>query len=181
MCSNRLRVLALTCLFLLAGIEAAVAQQPPAKRLVIILTKLAAPTDDPVAERLASTLTGSVDLIMRLAGSLTVKRADFLVPSASLDRAAEYYQQSDADGAVFGSISPGANGSYNIDLDVWSAAKPNSAPAVFHRHIDDLLSSFALSDQLSLQVASAVAGRELTEGTLFVNNVVHLPSYSVYA
>jgi hypothetical protein len=181
MCSRRLSILALSCLFALAGTETAAAQQQPIKKPVIILTKLAAPADDPVAERLASTLTGSVDLIMRLTGSLEVKRADFLVPGASLERAIEYYKQADADGAVFGSISPGSNGSYNVDLEVWSAGKPNSKPESFHRHITDLLSSFALSDQLSLQVASAVAGRDLKEGTIFVKNTANLTSYSVYA
>ena len=43
-----------------------------------MLTSLNAPEDDPLAEKLAATITSSIELVMRLAGGLVVKRADFL-------------------------------------------------------------------------------------------------------
>ena len=166
---------------LVAPLAAFAKHSPSAGDPTIVLTALIAPAGDPVAERLASTITSSLDLVMHLTGSLTVQRADFLVPTLFLHRAVEYYRQVGADGAVFGSVTPDPNGSYTIDLEVWSAAKANGKPVVVRRTISNLLSSFDVADSMSLRVASTIVGRKLAEGTLLVKNVASLPSFSVYA
>ncbi len=147
----------------------------------IVLTALTAPARNSVAESLASTITSSIDLVLRLTGSVSVERADFLTPTFSFGHALEYYQQVHAEGAVFGSVTPDARGGYAVDLEVWNGARPSEKPAAISRTISNLLSSFEVADALSLRVASTIVGRRLTEGTLVVKNVTSLPSYSVYA
>lgn len=164
-----------------AGALPAEAQQTTGKPPVVVLTRLSAPTGDGVAQKLADTITASTDLVMRLTGSLTVERADFLVPSVSFDRALEYYRQLGADGAVFGEVQPDHAGGYEVDLEVWNAAKGEAKPTLLRRTISELLSSFDLADELSLQVASTVVGRQLSDGTLVVAGVAELPHYAVYA
>ena len=118
---------------------------------------------------------------MRMTGTLTVERADFLTPTRAFDRARRYYRQTGADGAGFGSISSVPGGGYKIDLEVWNASKANAAPTQVVRTITNVLDSFDIADEISLEVASTVVGRKLSEGTLVVENVGQLPSYSVYA
>lgn len=160
----------------------AFADSSPARAATrIVLTDLASPPDDAVAQKLASTITSSLDLVMQMTGTLTVQRADFLTPQLSFDRARQYYRQAGADGAVFGSISPVPGGGYKIDIEVWNAAKAGEAPTQVVRTITNVLTSFDIADEISLEVASTVVGRKLSEGTLVVEGVGTLPSYSVYA
>lgn len=160
--------------------QSAFSQQSQRSHPLIVLTELSAPSGDTVAQTLASSLTSSLDLELRLTGSLHVERADFLTPSLSLRRAAIYYRRVRADGAVFGSVTRVAGGGYAIDLEVWKAAKPNQRPVEVKRTVSNLLSSFDVADQMSLRVASTVVGRELSEGTLVVRDTLRLPHFSVY-
>lgn len=150
------------------------------KKPLVILTQMWSPPNDAVAGKLASTITQSVDLVLRLSGSVTVERADFLDPTISLERSVKYYRLVRADGAVYGSITPAADGRYAVNLEVWSSGSAAKASAV-HATISNLLSSFDLADKLALQVGSTVVGRKLSEGTLVVEGTAKLPSYSVYA
>lgn len=171
-----------SAVFLVVAFPAtAQAAAPTTQRPHIILTELAAPSGDTVAEHLAATITSSIDLTMRLAGTVTVDRADFLTPAVSFSRALEYYRQVHADGAVFGSVIPSTSGGYAIDLEVWNSAKGNEKPVVMKWLISNLLSSFDVVDVVSLRVASTVVGRTLTAGTLVVKNVTGLPNFAVYA
>lgn len=156
-------------------------QSPSSDRPRIVLTALSAPPGDTVAATLATTITTSIDLVLHLTNSLRIARADFLSPTYSFDRAVQYYRSVGADGAVFGSVTPGTGGSYVVDLDVWNAAGTDNKPAVITKTITDLLSSFDIADSISLEVASTVVGRKLAEGNLVVADVGRLSKYSVYA
>ena len=147
----------------------------------VVLTMLTAPTDNTVAQELAKTLTGSINLMLQLTGTLDVHRADFLVPTYSLDRTLGYYKRTGADEAIYGQVTPANDGSYSIDVDIWNASKPGEKPKHIRKHITDLLASFDLSDQLALDAASAVVGHKLTEGTLVITNLNSLKRYAIYA
>ncbi len=147
----------------------------------VVLTILSAPSDNTVAQELARTLTGSIDLMLQLTGTLDVHRADFLVPTYSLARTIGYYRQTGADEAIYGSVAAAKDGSYLIDVDIWNASKPGEKPKHIHKTITNLLASFDLSDQLALEAASAAVGHTLTEGTLLVTNLGELKQYAVYA
>lgn len=156
-------------------------QATASNKPLVILTELSAPSGDTVATQLASTVTSSIGLVMRLTGALRVERVDFLAPSVAFDRALKYYHQANANGAVFGTVKPGVGGSYTIDLTVWNPADTANPTHTIRRRISDLLSSFTIADRLSLEVASTVVGKRLSEGTLVVADVGHLPSYAIYA
>lgn len=148
---------------------------------LIVLSALSSPANDPVAGELASSITKTIDLTMQLTGRLQVQRADFLAPTTAFTRSLLYYEQVHANGAVFGSVKRAAGGSYVVELDVWNAAHPQAIPAATERTVTNLLSSFELADELSVQVASKIIGRKLAEGTLVVLHTASLPHYAVYA
>lgn len=183
------RAIPLTVFALVLAAESGFCQQAPAAERspgsktgpVIVLTTLNAPEDDPLAEKLAATITSSTELVMRLAGGIVVKRADFLTPSLSLHRAELYYEQEKADGAVFGSVSPASGGAYLAKLEIWNASKSHERPVSFERKFDNPLEIFDIADELSLEAGSTLVGRKLTSGTLVLNNTGFLPHYSVYA
>lgn len=167
---------------LVLSAQAAFAQQTASKaRPLVLLTKLSAPHNDLVAEKLASTMTSSLEVIMRMTGSVNVERADFLVPTVSFDRALGYYKQVHADGAVYGSVSPAKSGGYTIELGLWNSASSNGKPRVLRRIISNVLSSFRVADSIALEAASTIVGRKLSEGTLVVRNLGSLRQYAVYA
>ncbi|HUX20878.1 MAG TPA: hypothetical protein VMW69_06535 [Spirochaetia bacterium] len=157
-------------------------QQTPSKsKPVVVLTSLSAPTSDPVAEKLATTIGGSVELLLRLVGNIQVERADFLLPSASIERATEYYKNVGASAAVFGDVRPESGGKFQIELDIWRSVPANVGTTVIKTTVSDLLAAFDVADHLSLEVASTVTGHELSVGTLVVKNLDSLPKYSVYS
>ena len=175
-------LIAVVAFLMLAGVPPAAAQAAGSStHPLIVLTELTAPSGDTVAEKLSSTISASLELVMRLTGSLKVERADFLTPTLSFSRALEYYRQIGAGGAVFGSVTPTSSGGYAVLLEVWNGEKPQAKPVVISRKITNLLSSFGIADRLSLEVASTVVGRKLEEGTLVVTHLGGLSEYSVYA
>lgn len=168
---------------LLSVLSFPVCGQPPANRSkpLVVITALSAPSHETVAEELARTVTANIDLIMSLSGSVRVQRADFLSPTTALDRAIRYYEQTEAQIAVYGSVTPKTDGGYDISLELWKASVPQGRPVAFRKSIGSVLSSFEASDQLSLEVGSNVVGRQLSEGTLVVENLGDIKQYSVYA
>jgi len=125
-------------------------QNSTAARPRIMLTELTSPAGDTVAKQLASTITSSLDLVMRLTGTLTVERADFLAPTLAFDRALQYYLQNGVDGAVFGAVAPAPGGAYTIDLEVWNGAQAEKRPTEVKQTISNLLASFDIADEMSL-------------------------------
>ena len=101
---------------------AAINQPSGGSTSIIVLSRLSSPTNDPVAEELASSITNTIGLTMQLTGRLEVKRADFLAPTTTFTRSLLYYRQVHADGAVFGSVKRAAEGRYVVVLEVWNAA-----------------------------------------------------------
>lgn len=148
---------------------------------VVVVTRLFAPADNPVAVKLASTITDSLELVLRLTGKLTIKRADYLDPTKSFDRALEYYRQVHAGGAVYGTVAPTASGGYTIAIELWNSRTSKAPRTEVRRNINNLLDSFNLTDELSLDAASQVVGVTLVEGTLDIHNTATLKAYAVYA
>lgn len=157
--------------------QASEKQAPPH----VVLTGLKAPPGDLVAARVASTITSSLALILRLTNTVTVERADFLTPKYSLPTVIGYYDKVDAAAAVFGTVEPVPTGGYTINVQIWNKEKPNAPLQSFTKTIGNVLSSFSVVDELSLQVASSVVGRKLQVGTLVVDNTSSLPDFAVYA
>lgn len=177
------RSAAFLSLLLVLGVQQAVVaqQQTGGKRPLVVLTRLSSPGNSVIAQKLADTITSSVDLVLRLTGTMNVRRADYLVPMAFFDRAMSYYNEVGADGAVFGMVTPDANGTYTVEVEIWRRTSARTQPILLKRRVSNPLSSFDLSDQISLDVASTVVGRQLTEGTLRLENVHGLKNYAVYA
>ncbi|HUX20269.1 MAG TPA: hypothetical protein VMW69_03450 [Spirochaetia bacterium] len=183
--SVSLRGLALFFLLWILGIaaEAGFALQTPpvGKEPRVILTAFTAPDDDPVAQRLADTITESVELMMKLTGSLAVSRADFLTPMLSMKHALIYYRQEHADAAVFGSVQSVPGGGFRAELEIWRAANEGKEPTRIVKEIENPLAIFEISDELSLTAASSLVGHELSSGTLVIRNTGSLPHLAVYA
>lgn len=178
---GRISLLAVFSAFMFVAVNG-FCQQPQSSQAgpIIVLTSLNAPEDDTLATKLADTITSSIELVMRLAGGVVVKRADFLTPSLSLQRAELYYKQEGAAGAVFGSVVPASGGAYVATLDIWSSSRSSENPVSFKRTIENPLEIFDISDELSLMAGSSVVGRALTSGTLVLKNTGYLSHYSVY-
>ena len=92
----------------------------------------------------------------------------------------QYYSRVGATGAVFGSVTHGAKGSYAVDLEIWDKTSSSPKPIAIHRKITNLLGAFGLADQFALEVGSAVVGRKLSEGNLHVKDTDSLPKFSIY-
>jgi len=147
----------------------------------IVLTRLDAPSDDPVAAQIAATVSQSVALMLKLTGSFSVVSADFLDPIASYGRSVLYYQQAGARVGIFGNVAAGSSGSYTITVRYWSADAPNAPPKSFTKVITNVFGAFDAADELAVTVASEAAGRNLSVGTVVVENTGQLPNYSIYA
>jgi hypothetical protein len=147
----------------------------------LIVTELTAPAGDVVAESLAFAITRSLELAVQLSGGIAVEQADSLDPANSFAAALAYYKKVDAAAAVYGSVRPGPGGGYTITLNLWTAAEGDKGPQRYSRSITDILTSFSVADELSLQVASQVVQKKLVEGTLLVRNADGRAGFSVYA
>lgn len=147
----------------------------------VVLTELAAPKDDNVAQSLASTISSSLDLLLKLSGQVTVARADFLSPEYSFTKALLYYHLQKAKAGIFGQVKPDSSGGYKIGVDIWTTDSNDSKPTVYTRTISNILGVFDVADKLSVQVASKAVGQTLALGALTVQITGKLPHFSVYA
>ena len=147
----------------------------------VVLTELSAPKGDNVAQSLASTISSSLDLLLKLSGQVAVSRADFLSPEYSFTKALLYYHLQKAKAGIFGQVKPDSSGGYKIGVDIWTTDSKDSKPTVYSRSISNILGVFDVADQLSVQVASKAVGQTLALGDLRVEITGKLPHYSVYA
>lgn len=147
----------------------------------VVLTEFSAPPKDVVAARLASSITNSVELVLRLTGTVSIRRADFLAPNRTYRRAVDFYESDHADVAVFGKVETAAAGGYVVNVRIWSANRTGSNPIVLKRKISNVLSVFSFADRLALDVGSKVVGKKLQFGTLLVRGVSGLKNFGVYA
>ncbi len=147
----------------------------------VVLTLLNAPTDDSIARSIATTITNSTELILRMTGKFDVERADYLLPTRAFPTALLYYRDVGAQLAVYGSVVSEKSGGYRISIRVWNAKRADRPPKGIERSITNLLATFDIADRLSLDVASQVAGKKLEFGRLMVENIAGLGDYGVYA
>lgn len=146
----------------------------------VVITGFVAGHDDPVAEKLASTIADSIALIVRQTGEMTVEQADFLAPWDSIEKATIYYRQSGAKIGIWGSVRQDPGGAYAVTVNILDVAG-GSGPRTVSRSITDLFSAFDISDQLALEVASNVVGHTLVFGTITIGNAAALHQFGVYS
>ncbi|HUX22522.1 MAG TPA: hypothetical protein VMW69_14885 [Spirochaetia bacterium] len=124
----RRATLLLLPLFVVLGSGMVFAQQNSGGTDAVILTALAAPSDDNEASALASTITQGLDLLLRLSGGATVWRADFLSPNYDFSKSLDYYRMFKAKAGIFGSVTPDSSGGYTIKVDIWTSDSNSTKP-----------------------------------------------------
>jgi hypothetical protein len=133
----------------------------------------------PALSALGGVVSDTLELILRLIGGFDVVRADFLTPEVSLPISRLFFTQIKAEKAVYGDISPNAEGGYTIRVWIWSAADSEN-PKLIEHGIESALGVFEVADDLAVQVASAVTGQELALGTVVLKNTEQLGQFGVY-
>ncbi len=156
-----------------AAASPSLAQETPGSTLV---TRFAA--DGATAEQLALSVTNSLELTLRLAGVPNVERADYLMPEVSLSATTGFYARAEARRAVFGAIQPRQAGGYVIQAGVWSAETDEVSELT--AEIDSVFGIFDLADDLALDIAAEVVGRDLAFATIEIENTEHLGAIAVY-
>jgi hypothetical protein len=145
----------------------------------VVITVLRAEPGQTAQVAFGRAISDTVELILRLSGGFTVTRADFLLPEVSLSDSRLYYGQVKAEKAVYGTVRRSGDTGSEIDVSIWSASEPTSSRQVT-RTIRTALEVFDVADDLAVQVASAVAGRDLALGTIELRNTDALDQFSVY-
>ncbi len=141
-----------------------------------LVTRFAAEGAGP--EQLAEVVTDSLELTLRLAGVPQVERADYLLPSAAPEASLRYYDRRRAAGAVYGAIERDDSAGYTIAAGIWSP--DDGDVARFEQEIESVFAVFDIADELALEIASQVVGRELSFGSVEVANTEHLDAFAVY-
>ena len=141
-----------------------------------LVTRFAAEGAGP--EQLAEVVTDSLELTLRLAGVPQVERADYLLPSAAPEASLRYYDRRRAAGAVYGAIERDDSAGYTIAAGIWSP--DDGDVARFEQQIESVFAVFDIADELALEIASQVVGRELSFGSVEVANTEHLDAFAVY-
>jgi hypothetical protein len=149
-------------------------QQPPQGA---VLTQFRA--SGATASQLAETITGSLELTLRLAGVPQVRRADYLWPEALPEETVRHYRRLGAATAVYGLVTPRNGGGFVIEATVWSAE--TSARARVRNEIDSVFGVFDLADQLALDIAAEVVGRDLSFAEVRLGLPEALDDFAVYA
>ncbi len=129
-------------------------------------------------EQLAEVVTESLELTLRLAGVEQVERADYLLPTEAPRASIRYYERRRAAGAVYGAVRRNDTGGYAIQAGIWSPEKEGFSR--FEQEIESVFAVFDIADELALDIASEVVGRELSFGTLAIENTRHLEEFGVY-
>ena len=148
-----------------------------AQERLIIITRLRSPDLSTTAISVADTVTGNIELMLRLTGGFAVRRADFLVPTLALEPSVLYYTEVDAWRAVYGEIRPGDDGALQFSISVWN---PNSEDILIERTIDSVFESFDLADDVALEVASAITGETIVTGGISISGAASLGDFGVY-
>lgn len=133
---------------------------------------------DPAAQQLAAVVAEALELNLRLAGIARATRADFLMPDYAFAETERYFRRVDAERAVFGAIERSAAGGYVVHGSVWSGE--DGAVTKLRSEIDSVFAVFDLADDLALEIAEAVVGRDLAFGRLEIANTEHLGAFAVY-
>lgn len=150
--------------------------RPDASTRPTLITRFT--TDGNAADQLARVVADSLELTLRLAGVPRVERADYLMPEVSFEATREYYELRNAASAVYGAIVSGDTGGYRVRVGIWS--RESDAVSELSREIDSVFGVFDLADNLALDIGREVVGRDLSLGTIAVENTDHLASFSVY-
>ncbi len=163
-----------TVLIIAAAVSLPVGAQDTAGTTVV--TRFSA--EGATAEQLALIVADSLELTLRLAGVSEVKRADYLMPEESLSATAGFYERTNARRAVFGAIQAREAGGYLVTARVWSSETSDISKVT--TEIDSVFGIFDLADDLALDIAAEVVGRDLAFATVEIENTDHLDSLAVY-
>lgn len=145
---------------------------------LVVISSLSG-SESETAETLARNITDTLELSLRLAAGARVERADFLSPHESLDQARLYYDQVSAGRAVFGTVEPHPEGGYTVRAGLWRSDRGAEAREQEYR-VRSVLEIFDVADRIALDLASQIAGRELSFGRVVIENSRDLPEYSIY-
>ncbi|MFW5786371.1 MAG: PEGA domain-containing protein [bacterium] len=136
-------------------------------------------SDADTVAALARTITNTLELSLRLAAASRVELADFIFPHVSLDRARYYYEEVGAAKAVYGSIAAAPEGGYRITAGLWTSDVPD-APSRREYRVESVPNVLDVADEIAIAIASEVVGRDLSFGTVRIDNTDRLPRYGVY-
>ncbi len=139
----------------------------------------AAAGTDGTAEALARNITNTLELSLRLAAASRIELADFIFPHVSLERARYYYEEVGAAKAVYGSVARAPEGGYRVTTALWTSDRPD-APSTREYRVERVLDVFDVANEIAIQIASEVVGRDLSFGTVRIENANWLPGYGVY-
>ena len=134
---------------------------------------------DGTAEALARNITNTLELSLRLAAAARVELADFIFPHLSLARARYYYEEVGAAQAIYGSIARAPEGGYLVTAGLWTSDRPD-APSSREYRVERVPDVFDVADEIAIEIASEVVGRDLSFGTVRIDNTDWLPGYGVY-
>jgi hypothetical protein len=130
------------------------------------------------ARQLSGTIAESLELTLRLANVRPIVRADFLTPEESLEATAAYYQREALASAVFGEIEALETGGFRVSATIWTSEGEQTDS--IEREIDSVFGIFGFADELALDIASVVVGRDLVFGTVRINGAARLGDFGVY-
>lgn len=130
------------------------------------------------AEAFSRELADALELTLRLAGVPALQRADFLLPERSLPAAEEYFRRVDAAAAVYGRVESGDSGGFLVHTSMWTP----EAERVLSQSLEVEPRSVAAegAEELALEIAGHVLGRDLLFGRVFVENADGLEDYAIY-
>jgi hypothetical protein len=127
---------------------------------------------------LSGTIAESLELTLRLANVRPIVRADFLTPEESLEATEAYYQREALASAVFGEIEALETGGFRVSATIWTSEGEQTDS--IEREIDSVFGIFGFADELALDIASVVVGRDLVFGTVRINGAARLGDFGVY-
>jgi len=128
---------------------------------------------------LGTNITRTLELSLRLAVQARVERADFIFPHVSLERARHYYRSVGASKAVFGTVRRAEEDGFTVAAELWTMDAPEHTQRREYR-VESVLAVFDVADQIALEIASAVVGRELSFGAVRIENTDWLDDFGIY-
>lgn len=135
----------------------------------VVVVPVVNQTDNPTLDRVATTVTQTIDTTLRLLGEfavreLTTQQVPVDVMRGEPDALRRFTAAEEIDVVVFGRIAE-RNGAVDIGASVWDRAA-GQVTATETRTAPTLLDTFAAADQLAVAFLSAFSGRTIAFGSI---------------
>lgn len=135
----------------------------------VVVVPVVNQTDNPTLDRVATTVTQTIDATLRLLGEfavreLTARQVPVDVIRGEPDALRRFTAAEEIDVVVFGRIAE-RNGAVDIAASVWDRAA-GQVTATETRTAPTLLDTFAAADQLAVAFLSAFSGRTIAFGSI---------------